>query len=603
MDEVKHPKRKFKVFKWVASIFLVLLLFLIGAAWYINVQWRPILSSALKKTVIDATDSLYSVYFSDIRVNIITGSVSIDSISFKPNLAIYKKLIAKGLAPENLIDLSISNLLLKNVNPLKVYKYKKLAIGDMIIEAPSLTVFYTKLSGQIIKKEDHRTTYQRIKSLLLELKISSLFLSDVRFKYVDYTYKKPKITLIDKVNIRLNNILVNEESQGDSTRIFNAKDVLAEISDYKYATPDSMYHINIKRFSVSTLKKIVIIEGIGLIPRYGDMAFSDQFEQQQERYMMLFDSVAVNNINFNDLLAQRRINTSRINIMNGELVVFLNKGKPKKTVDKGYNFPHVALQRVGWDIIADTVLLNNLHISYTEYNPQTNSKGTILFKDLNGSIFNVTNDSLSLLKNKFANAYLQTYLMGKGKLAINLGFNLTDKNGAFTYKGTLGTMQTAAINSVTKPMAMIMTSSGKINSLDFDMRGNLKGAGGTMALRYEDLNVILMKKDEQENFKKMGLISLFANALLLERANPSKNKPLRVVNTYYNRPLDASFFNLMWKAIFAGLKVSVGVTKEKEAMLMQRVERFRETKLSRVKRKLQRQEKKAERVKNKIRNN
>lgn len=603
MDEVKPPKRKFKVLKWVASVFLVLLLLLVGAAWFINNQWKPLLSNVIKNTLVDATDSLYIIDFTDVRVNIITGRVAIDSIQLRPNLAIYKKLIAKRVAPENLIDLSIAKLVLKDVNPIKVYKYKKLDIGAIVIEAPSLSVFYTKLSGQNIKKKDRITNYQRIKNLLTELKISSLFLDDVRFKYVDYTFKEPKITLINKVNIRLNNILVNEESQGDSTRIFNAKDVIAEISDYKFATPDSMYHINIKHFSISTLKKRIVVEGIGLIPRYGNMAFSNQFEQQQERYKMLFDSVAVNNINFNDLLDQRRINTSNVNIMNGELSVFLNRGKPKKTIDKGINFPHLALQRVGWDIIADTVVINNLNISYAEFNPLTNSKGTILFRDLKGRIFNVTNDSTALLKNKFTNAYLQTNLMGKGKIDIHIGFNLTDPLGAFTYKGTLGAMQTAAINSLTKPMAMIMTSSGKINSLDFDMRGNLKGAGGKIILKYEDLNIVLMKKDERDNFKKMGLISLFANALLLERANPSKNKPLRIANTYYYRPNEASFFNLMWKAIFSGLKESVGITKEKEAKLMKRAQGFKEAKLSRGKRKLQRQEKKAERAESKIKNN
>ena len=602
MDEVKPTKKKFKVLKWVASIFLVFLLLLVGAAWYINNQWKPLLSTSLKNTVIDATDSLYTVDFSDIRVNIITGGVAIDSIQLRPNLDIYKKLIAKRVAPENLIDLSVEKLVLKDVNPLKVYKYKKLDIGAIVIDAPSLSVFYTKLRGQIIRKEDNRTAYQRIKKLLTELKISSLFLADVRFKYVDYTFKDPKITIIDKVNIRLNNILINETSALDSSRIFTAKDVIAEINDYKFATPDSLYHINFKHFSVSTLKKQVVVEGIGLIPRYGEMAFSNQFEQQKERYKILFDSVAINNINFNDLLERRTINTSSINIMNGQLNVFLNRGKPKRDIDKGQNFPHLALQRVGWDIIADTVAIKNMNINYTEFNPQTNLKGTILFRELNGLIFNVTNDSVALLKNRFANAYLQTYLMGKGKLDIKIGFNLTDPLGAFTYKGSLGAMQTGVINSLTRPLAMVMTSSGKINSLDFDMRGNLKGAGGTMTLRYEDLNVVLMKKDERENFKKMGLISLFANALLLERANPSKDKPLRISKPYYSRPKDGSFFNLMWRAIFAGLKESVGITPEREAKLIKRAEGFKEAKVSRERRKLQRQKKRVLKTENKSKN-
>jgi hypothetical protein len=254
---------------------------------------------------------------------------------------------------------------------------------------------------------------------------------------------------------------------------------------------------------------------------------------------------------------------------------------------------------VGWDIVADTVMIENMNINYTEFNPHTNLKGTIIFKDLNGRIFNVTNDSIALSKNRFANAYLQTYLMGKGKLDIQIGFNLADPLGAFTYKGSLGAMQTGVINALTKPLAMVMTSSGKINSLNFDMRGNLNGAGGTIALRYEDLNVVLMKQDERENFKKMGLISLFANALLLERANPSKDKPLRISKPYYARPKDASFFNLMWKAIFAGLKESVGITPEKESKLMKRAAGFKEAKISRERRRLQRKVKKAERAENK----
>lgn len=602
MDDIKPPKKRTKVIKWIASILLVILLILIGVAWYINSQWKPLLTAAIKNTTIEATDSLYKVDFANITINILTGGVKIDSIKITPNLDIYQKLIAKGVAPENLIDLSVNQLSLKKVNPLKVYRYKKLDVGAIVIDAPSLTVMYTKLTGQRIKKEDHRTAYERIQKLLKELKIASIFLADVKFKYVDYTYKKPKVTAIDKVNIRLNDILVNATSAIDSTRIFTAKDVIAEVSDYKFATPDSVYFVNIKHFVVSTLKKEIVVAGVGLLPRFNDIAFSNQFEKQQERYKILFDSVTASNINFNELLERRTINTSNVKLMNGQMSIFLNREKPKRMDDKGQNFPHLALQRVPWDIIADTVILKNIKINYTEYNPKTSLKGTIFFDDLNGRIFNVTNDSATLSKKQFTNAYVQTYLMGRGKIDMHIKFDLTDPLGAFTYKGSLGEMQTGAINSLTKPMAMVMTSSGKINSLDFDMRGNLKGAGGKVVLKYDDLNVILMKQDERENFKKMGLISLFANALLLERANPSRNKPLRVANIYYSRPNEASFFNLMWKAIFAGLKVSVGITEEKEARLMKRAENFKEAKQSREKRKQQRLEKKAIKAEEKSKN-
>ena len=588
MGEQELPQQKHKILKWTISIIAIVSIFLSVAAWYINNRWKPILTEVIKNTLIGATDSLYQVEFSNIEVNILTGGVTIDSIEVKPNLVIYQKMIRQGIAPENIIDLKISKLSIKNAKPIKVYRHRKLDIKTINIEHPSLTVFYTKLKNQLEIKEKDRTAYERIKDLLNEVKIGSLFLSDVKFKYVDQSLKIPKTTLVDKVNIRLNNILINDKSALDKQRIFTAKDVIAEISNYDFATPDSMYHLNIKHVEVSTQKRHLIIEGICLNPLYKEMDFSDQFDYQQERYKLMFDSLISNNIDFNALLKNRTFACSNIELMNGELEVFLNRDKEKKSIDKGSNFPHLALQRVAWGIIADTVTLKNINISYTEYNPKTKGRGTVFFKELDGRIFNVTNDSLALLRNHTSNAYVQTYLMGKGKLDLHIGFNLTDPKGAFTYDGNLGKMQSSTINSLTRPLAMLMTSSGEIEKMTFNMKGNVNGAGGSMTINYKDLNVILMKKDEQENFKRMGLISLFANALILERDNPTRNKPVRVVNPYYNRPADGSFFNLMWKAIFVGVKESVGITKEKEAKLLERVENYKEAKENRAKRKLER---------------
>jgi hypothetical protein len=599
MDENPLPQKKHNLVKWIISFFGLLIIILLASAWYFNQRWKPVLTSIIQNTVLTATDSLYKVSFSNIKINILSGGVTIDSIEVIPDLKVYQKLIRQKAAPENIINLKVAKLTLKNVNPIKVYRHKKLDIRSIIIENPALTVFYSKLKNQLAQAKDHRTVYERVKEVLKEVKIESLFLSDVNLKYVDQSFEIPKTTYLDKVNIRLNDILIDSTSATDQQRIFTAKDVIAEISDYNFATPDSMYQLNIKHLGVSTQNKQLVVEGIALIPRYKEIAFSNQFEYQKERYKIMFDSLIASNINFNDLLEKRTFAASSVKLMHGELDVFLNRDKPKPKIDKGKNFPHLALQRVAWGIITDTLILKNINISYKEFNPKTKGKGTVYFSDLDGRIFNVTNDSAALSKNNFANAHLSTFLMGRGKLNVHIAFNLTDPKGGFSYDGDLGEMQTSTINALTKPMAMVMTSSGKVNSMKFDMKGNVDGAGGSMTLNYEDLNVILMKKDEQENFKRMGLMSLFANALLLERNNPSGKNPIRVAKPYYARPPEGSFFNLMWKTIFAGLKESVGITKEKEAKLLQRAENFKDAREKREQRKNIRQKRKAVRKSNK----
>lgn len=589
MDNTSIPQKKHRFLKWLIAIFSLFLFFVLGTAWYISKKWKPLLSTAIQNTLIDASDSLYTVKFSDINLNLLLGNATVDSIELIPNLAVYEKLKLKRIAPENIFHLKVYKLSLKNIKPLKVYRDKKLDIKNITIQNPELSIFYTKLKNQIQKNEDNRTPYQRLKNTLKELKINSIFLTDVKFKYIDQSFSKSKIIAFDQMNIRLNDILVDSLSQYDTTRIFSTKDIIAEISNYSYATPDSMYRINIKHAFVSSAKKQLSISGIALAPRFNEMDFADKFKIQQERYKLSFDSVLLSEINFNNLIDKRTLKTSNITLTKGNLQVFLNRGKPAKLIDKGINFPHLALKRINWDIIADTVVIKNTDVAYAEYNPKTDAKGTLYLNNINGRIFNITNDSLALTKNGFANAYLQTYIMGKGKLDIHIGFNLKDKKGAFSYDGTLGPMNMTVLNSLTKPLAMLSTNSGSISSMVFNMKGNIDGAKGKLILKYEDLNISIMRKDDNDHLKKSGLISLLANALLVDNANPKgKNDPLKIAYPTYNRPKSGSFFNLMWKTIFEGLKVSVGITKEKEESLKNRAENFKKSKQNREKRKEER---------------
>lgn len=595
MNKTFTSNNKSKFWKWFFIVLGLLFVLILGVAWYLNKKWKPLLTTAIQNTLIDASDSLYTVKFSDIKVNVLVGNVTVDSIFIEPNLEIYEKMKIKRIAPENIFSLKVYKLSLKNINPFKVYKEKKLDIKNITIQNPELSVYYTKLKNKLPEKEDNRNPYQRLKNTLEELKITSIFLTDVKFKYIDQSFKKPKITAFDQMNIRLNDILIDSASQYDSTRIFSTKDIIAEINNYSYPTPDSLYRINIKHAYVSSQKKQLKIAGIGLQPRLKEMAFTNQFKRQQERYQLTFDSVLVKNIQFNQLIDKRTIKTSNVTLINGNLAVFLNREKPPKLIDKGVNYPHLALKRVSWDIIADTIVIKNTKIAYAEYNPKTEAKGTVYFHNLSGRIFNVTNDSLALTKNNFAHAYMQTYLMGKGKLDIHIAFNLTDSKGAFSYNGTLGSMNMTVLNSLTKPLAMLSTNSGKVNGMEFNIKGNVDGAHGKMILRYEDLNISIMKKDDEDKLKKSGLVSLLANALLVDNANPKGDNPLKVAYPSYARPKDGSFFNLMWKTIFEGLKTSVGITKDKEDSLKKRADNYKKAKAEREKRREERQKRREER--------
>lgn len=107
-------------------------------------------------------------------------------------------------------------------------------------------------------------------------------------------------------------------------------------------------------------------------------------------------------------------------------------------------------------------------------------------------------------------------------------------------------------------MGLIKIKSGKINSLDFNLKGNDTKASGDFVMKYNDLKVDVLKIDKDtKKMKKRGLLSLAAN-MVVKDSNPESGD-LRTETPEYDRDIFKSFFNLVWKTVFAGMKQTVGI--------------------------------------------
>jgi len=78
-------------------------------------------------------------------------------------------------------------------------------------------------------------------------------------------------------------------------------------------------------------------------------------------------------------------------------------------------------------------------------------------------------------------------------------------------------------------------------------------------LLYEDLKITLLKKDSiEDRFKKKKLASFIAN-MVVKNSNPQGKKQVRVAEVHYIRDTNRSFFNLMWKSVYTGVKQTAGM--------------------------------------------
>ena len=88
------------------------------------------------------------------------------------------------------------------------------------------------------------------------------------------------------------------------------------------------------------------------------------------------------------------------------------------------------------------------------------------------------------------------------------------------------------------------------------MTGNDLQAQVKLTLLYQNLNIETFKKDmEGDSLKAKKWANKLSNALI-KNDNPSKGV-VRDADFTYNRELNKSFFNLIWKSIFEGVQKTV----------------------------------------------
>lgn len=552
---LKNQKSR-KILKWIGGFLLGIIIIIGGAAIYLSAKWKPLLTEKIKECVFEGSNHLYKIDFKDVHLNLITGTVVLDSISLYPDSAVFSKLKEVKKAPTHLFRIKLAHLKISNVGILTAYFKKKVDVSAIILDNPSIDMVYNKVPKNTDTVKDERTLYQQISKSLKSIHVADIKVIDADF---DYYNGLKKLNAIKHLSINVKEVLIDSMAQFDTTRVFHSKDIAFAMSGYSSLTADKMYTIKVDTVKGSFSNQTLRVVGIQVIPMYPDLTFSRKYDVGKDRYDIKFNQISLSGVDFVGLNNDGNLHAKKVKIGPAKVAVFLNRELPPPAFDKGRNYPHNALKRLSIPTIIDTLSIDKVDIAYTEYNPKTKERGTLKLDNLTGDILNVTNDSLRLVKSNHAYANLTTYVMGTGKLNVKIDFNLTDKNAAFTYVGHVSPFNLKVLNPLSKSLGLVSIETGNVKSLDFTISANERGSSGTVKFAYTDLKVNLLKEDENGVKEKKGLLSFLANTVLIKNDNPTKGEEMRVSKITFTRVPQASFFNLMWKSVFTGIRETVGL--------------------------------------------
>ena len=547
--------RKRKFWYWVGGIVGAIIILLGIAALVLSAKWKPTLTTKIKDGVKEVSKGLYQINFKDIHLNLLTGTAVLDSISLMPDTTVFNQLKANKEAPTHLFRIKLAHLKISRVGVLTAYFKKKVALKAIILDQPSIDMIYHKVSKRRDTAKKEQTLYELISKSLKSISVGQIKVQDADF---DYYNGKQKLNAVKHLSINVKDVLIDSLSQFDTTRVFHSKNIGFELLGYQSVTKDKMYTLKLDTIRGSITGKDLEIRGFKMVPMYPKLAFSRKYRVQQDRYDLNFQKINLAGIDYVGLNNNGELYVKEVKLGPAKVDVFMNRELPPPNIDKARNFPHVALRRLPIPTIVERLKIAKVDVAYGEYNPKTKEIGTIKLNGLNGTVGNLTNDSARLSSQNHAYADLTTYVMGAAEMNVKIDFNLTAKNAAFQYKGTVKGFDLKALNAISKPLGQIAIESGKVTSAYFDVSANSNGSKGVVNFFYTDLKIKMLGEDENGKEKKKGLLSFLANTILIKDDNVPGEKARKVTVTHERVP-QASFFNLMWKTVFKGMREAVGI--------------------------------------------
>ncbi len=387
--------------------------------------------------------------------------------------------------------------------------------------------------------------------------VYSVDMKHLGFPKVNFVTAEKSNYKLGNISIKINEVKADEIMQLQEHPIDYTKE--AEISCEKISlySKDGFYNYVVNNATLNSLQKQLDIGSVAVKPLLGEKAFANKAHFQKDRYDLLLKGIALKNIDMKNLL-DKKIFASNLTVANTSVKIYRDLTKPLGSKSRVGNYPPQMLKRFDVPVNISSAFLPNVFIQYTEHEKISDSSGVVNFENSNLHIANITNIDSAIHKNNITTVSFNSSLLGEIPVKGQFIFYLTGNGGNFAVNGHISGFDALSLNKVAVPMALMRLNTGTITGIDFNFRGNDSSAKGDFVMKYDNLKVDVLKIDKgSKEIKKKGLTSLLAN-VIVKNSNPD-NGNLREKDPVYHRDIHKSFFNLVWKTIFTGMKETLGL--------------------------------------------
>lgn len=509
---------------------------------YFGVQW--ILEGKIKNIV---EKKVYEMTQGTVKAEV--GSVSLRLISRSLWLKEVRISSDTGAGLQNGLPLIAAEGYLKQVGIRGIHFEKKDSV--IYLRAKGFELDVSRLSADMLKKSrDIRFMDRNIPRLQLQIQKITVRLGHIHCREIEGR---------DSAEFRLQdfNGEVNDWEMNTLFRNtglpFSCRDLQMSLSSFQYSFGENSQVLEIDSLKLQGEKGRFAVGNIRLMPRYGMYEFAKKVPGHTDWTRIKASGLQGKGFSLRRLMSERFIYVDSISLEKASVSSFKNRQIEQKPRVKRLFYESV--QEFSLPFAVRRVALNDVDVEYLELAKHGLSPGKITFSDLQGVFYDLTNRPQS--GQSFFTLKAKGKLMDQGKIQAVFRLPADSIKPDFEIAGEMGSLNLVVLNPILEPLAKIKVTSGHLEKMTFEIKGNLQKARVDMAFLYERLRIRIMKEKDGK-LETSSFLTTLANGMIVKENNPD-HRGMRKGEGWAERDPYRSQFNYLWKILLEGLKKSVGL--------------------------------------------
>lgn len=367
--------------------------------------------------------------------------------------------------------------------------------------------------------------------------------------------------LIKNVNLKNANLVLESKNQPLAFRDLNAKIQNIELlrnsksrgidfkmGFYSFTTRDFNYKTKFYNLS-STLLKVnkntIQVNNFAMLPTVSRAQFIRMIPTEKDYYNIKAKKINAQG-KWDFLASQQFLEASQVTLDGVDANIFRSK-IPKDDLTEKPLYSKL-LRTIKFPLFIDNLNLKNSVLVYEEDTKKSEGPGKLTFSNFN---LNAKNLNSGKMKGKPTRVPIDITcsFMNASPMKVKWSFDTAKKNDAFSISGNISNLPASRINPFIQPYLKIRAT-GEISDLIFNFNGDFSGIRGLMKMKHKDLKVSLLKKSGDKDVVLSAIANIFVKS-------NSGNFPESVEVTGVERDKTRSFFNLFWRGIEQGLKITL----------------------------------------------